>query len=52
MTILRPIPLWYQLWQLRLEKTSPDRTTLNNGFCCNPFATLDFRTKHATYENP
>jgi len=26
------IPLWYQLWQKRLENTSQDRATLNKDF--------------------
>ena len=29
-------PLWYQLWQKRLAKTSQDRTTLNNDFAAIP----------------
>jgi hypothetical protein len=42
--------VWYQLWQLRLENTSRDRTTPNNDFAAISCRRETSPTKHATYE--
>jgi hypothetical protein len=44
--------LWYQVWQLRLENTSVDRTTLKNDFAVISGEHSTSEGNTSTYENP